>query len=92
MDREAQPTTLLSFAVILFVDRVRLPRPVSKAVVLCAAASLFIYLMHFRVQAVIRRIHDTPHLNLASAIGGVVFGIVFYLVWDKYVRRASRLV
>jgi hypothetical protein len=68
MGHEAQPLTLAAFAAILLIDRIKLPRTISKAVALTAADSLFIYLTHHQVHSIVRKVEALPYSAwLASA-------------------------
>ncbi|MBU3079491.1 AMP-binding protein [Sphingomonas quercus] len=90
LGREAQPLTLAAFAVILLVDRIRMPRPISKAVAMTAAASLFIYLVHFQLRSLSAKLGGHPYSDWAAAAVAIIVGIVCQKLWDAVVGRVRR--
>ena len=70
---------------LVWVTRVRLPEPVARAVGVVAAASLWIYLVHWQVY---------PHLEyqapLAATVLSLAAGIVAWQAWER--SRVARLI
>jgi acyl-coenzyme A synthetase/AMP-(fatty) acid ligase len=67
-------------ALVLFVPKVPWPRLLSKPVYMIAGASLFIYLLHFKVMGVWTRVTDA---SLAFAwVGAIVAGVVAWSCWN----------
>lgn len=82
---------LLAFgAMLLFVSRVPVPRPVAKLVFALSGASLFIYLTHFQWRVVFLQLGlpDWPALQVAGALaGGIVAWAVWQRLWTRLVLR-----
>lgn len=67
-------------ALVLFVPKAPWPRLLSKPVYIVAGASLFIYLLHFKVLGVWTRVTDA---SLAFAwVGAIVVGVVAWSCWN----------
>lgn len=88
----AQPLTLTAFAMILLIDRIKMPRMMGTAVALTAAASLFIYLTHFYVRSIVIRIPGVPDSDWLAVGAAVVMGIVFHRLWETCTRMRPRLI
>ncbi|WP_454717485.1 non-ribosomal peptide synthetase [Caulobacter segnis] len=67
-------------ALVLFVPKIPWPRLLSKPVYMIAGASLFIYLLHFKVMGVWTRVTDAS-LVFAWA-GAIVAGVVAWSCWN----------
>ncbi len=77
-----------AMALVLFVPRVRLPVPVAAIVVLVASASFHIYLTHIFVIYGLRTQFGIQ-AQLFTVILSVVFGILFWRLWDAANNLAS---
>lgn len=67
-------------ALVLFAPKVPWPRLLSKPVYMIAGASLFIYLLHFKVLGVWTRVTDA---SLAFAwVAAIVVGVVAWSCWN----------
>lgn len=67
-------------ALVLFVPKVPWPRLLSKPVYMIAGASLFIYLLHFKVMGVWTRVTDA---SLVFAwVGAIAAGVVAWSCWN----------
>ncbi|HZV17864.1 MAG TPA: AMP-binding protein [Sphingobium sp.] len=89
--REAQILTILSFIIVMMVDRVRMPRPMSNFVALVAGASLFIYLIHFQVRSIFHKFGMPTYLDFVAMVGAIIFGIVIHRLWEIMFRK-SRII
>jgi amino acid adenylation domain-containing protein len=72
-------------ALVLFAPKVPWPRLLSKPVYLVAGASLFIYLIHFKVLGIWQRVTDAP-LVLAW-IAAIVAGLVAWSCWNFAMKQ-----
>ncbi|WP_427383824.1 AMP-binding protein [Janibacter sp. G56] len=77
--REA--TILAGVAALLWLPRVRMPRPVAAATALIASSSLFIYLCQWQVFG----LFDEKR-GLAAFVAAMAVGIAVHLGWTQFVR------
>jgi amino acid adenylation domain-containing protein len=76
-------------ALVLFAPKLPWPRPLSKPVYLIAGASLFIYLLHFKVLGAWTRL--TSASLVFAWIAAVVFGVVAWRCWTFGLQQAPAL-
>jgi len=72
-------------ALVLFLPKIPWPRLLSKPVYMIAGASLFIYLIHFKVLGVWQRVTDAP-LVLAW-IAAIAAGVVGWSCWNFMMKQ-----
>lgn len=72
-------------ALVLFVPKVPWPRLLSKPVYMIAGASLFIYLVHFKVLGVWQRITDAP--LVFAWIAAIAAGVIGWSCWTFMMKQ-----
>jgi hypothetical protein len=76
-------------ALVLFIPAVRVPAPVKSVIGEVAAASIFIYLIHFQVRNVVTKSFGEQE-PWVSLLGAVAAGIAFAYAYGYAQRRLSQ--
>ncbi|MBS42109.1 MAG: AMP-dependent synthetase [Nocardioides sp.] len=83
-DPAREALVLAGVLVLVWVRRVRLPRPLVAPLAVLASASLWIYLTHWQVY---------PHLEdrwpLAATVSSLLVGVLAWRAWESGVRRLA---
>ncbi|MCB1337789.1 MAG: AMP-binding protein [Maritimibacter sp.] len=87
----AEPFALAAFAVILSVERVKLPRHLTRGLSLVASASLYIYLTHFHSHTVLERLFGEDLWEWGAVAFAVAIGVLVNIGWDMTLHRARQV-